>query len=206
MVEMMIVTVVFVILMGTFAVVSVTSHDTFQESSSSSAVDQSLRQALIRVSSELRVIAGSRMNPDPADQFGVAQIDFRQAVGIAGGKIQWGENTRLGFEYAPGEVDDGVDNDGNGLVDDGVIVLTRDLGGPNQQRAVLCTGVREGVLGDPVNGLDDNANGVTDEGGFNLQRVGDAMIIRLSIEGPGLDGATIQRTGQTSVRLRNFRS
>jgi prepilin-type N-terminal cleavage/methylation domain-containing protein len=205
-VEMAIVTVVFATLMGAFALVSVTSHNTYRESSHSAALDQRLRQTLDKLSAEMRVVAGSLMTPDPQTAFGTSQIDFRQALGIANGNVTWGALTRLGFEYAPGELDDGLDNDGNGIVDDGLIVLTRGLGGGAAQRIVLCRGVRETVPGEPVNGLDDNGNGVTDEGGFNLQRVGDLMFIRISIEGPGLDGTTIVRTGQTSVRLRNIKA
>jgi prepilin-type N-terminal cleavage/methylation domain-containing protein len=204
-IELAIVTLVFAVLMGAFALVSVTSHKTYRESSRAAVLDQRLRRALDSISSELRVVAGSLMAPDPQNALGTDRIDFRQALGIVNGKVTWGPQSRIAFEFAPGEINDGVDNDGNGMVDDGWVVLTRDVGGA-AQRFVLCRGVREAVPGEPINGLDDNGNGVTDEGGFNLQRVGDVMIIRLSIEGPGLDGATFVRTGQTSIRLRNIKA
>lgn len=203
-IEVMIVAIVFAGIIGTFAMVSVTSHSSYEAASRGAAVDQQLRSALARVAAELRGLSGSMLNPDPQNPLGTNQVDFREATGVVGGNVQWGTLTRIGFEYAPGEADDGLDNDGNGIVDDGLLVLTRDVGGANQQRIVLCRGVREGRPDDPVNGADDNGNGVRDEGGFNLQRVGDVMIVRLSIEGPGLNGATIVRTGQTSVRLRNI--
>jgi hypothetical protein len=56
----------------------------------------------------------------------------------------------------------------------------------------------------PLNGLDDNGNGVEDERGFNVHRVGDVLTLRLWIEMPESGGKTSVRQNQATVRLRNF--
>jgi hypothetical protein len=67
---------------------------------------------------------------------------------------------------------------------------------------VLCHGVRELLEGEVADGDDDNGNGVSDEAGFNVHRVGDVLFVRLSVE-ESLENGTIVRTLETSVRLRN---
>jgi hypothetical protein len=139
--------------------------------------------------------------PNPTSAFGTSNLQFRKAIGFTGTGPQWGQPLSLAFEYAPEELDDGLDNDGNGLVDDGVLVLTRDVGG-NEQRLVLCSGVRELLEGEEANGADDNGNGVINEAGFNVRRVDDVLHVRLSLE-EVLENNTIVRTLETAVRLRN---
>ena len=89
----------------------------------------------------------------------------------------------------------------NGLVDDGLLVLTRDVGG-NDQRIVLCRGVREYFEGEVGDGDDDNGNGLTDERGFHIQRVDGVLFVRLSLEESVPTGSVV-RTLETAVRLRN---
>ncbi|HEX6884235.1 MAG TPA: prepilin-type N-terminal cleavage/methylation domain-containing protein [Planctomycetota bacterium] len=127
-------------------------------------------------------------NPGPGD-------------GVAGLQPLWGLRNSLSLEMEPGESDDGVDEDGDGLIDEGQVVLTLDLLG-TPRRVVLCTGVRELGEGEAANGLDDNGNGIVDEGGFNVLRTGDVLQLRLTLV-DGIEGETAVRTLETSVRLRN---
>jgi hypothetical protein len=159
------------------------------------------RRALDRAVFELMSTGGSTLIPDPTTDFGTSALQFRQAIGVNGTAPLWSTDRSLVFEYAEGEADDGVDNDGNGLVDDGVLVFTRDVGGTNT-RVILCRGVRELLEGEDANGDDDNGNGVTDEAGFNVHREGDVLYVRLSLEEP-VETGTVIRTLETGVRLRN---
>jgi hypothetical protein len=109
----------------------------------------------------------------------------------------------IGFEYEPGEVDDGVDNDGDGLVDEGQVVLTRNAGSANATRAVLVKNVAELLQGEDLNGADDNGNGMEDEAGFCLQRDGEVVHIRLTLESVDDTGNVLRRTTETSIRMRN---
>ncbi len=160
-----------------------------------------VRRALDRAAFELLSAGAGELLPNPTGDFGTDTLQFRKPVGLTGTTPDWGPTMRLAFEYATGEIDDDLDNDGNGLVDDGVLVFTRDVGG-NQQRVVLCRNVAELLEGELANGADDNGNGVRDEAGFNVHRVGDVLFVRLSVQEP-METGTIVRTLETSVRLRN---
>jgi Tfp pilus assembly protein PilW len=175
----------------------------FRATQGTSDVETRARRALDRVVAELLSTGGGELLPNPTDVFGTSSLQFRKAIGFTGAAPQWGPLLSLAFEYAPEELDDGLDNDGNGLVDDGQLVLTRDVGG-NEQRLVLCSGVSELLEGEQANGADDNGNGVTDEAGFNVRRVGDVLYVRLSAE-EVLENNTVVRTLETAVRLRNDR-
>ena len=52
-------------------------------------------------------------------------------------------------------------------------------------------------------GLDDNANGLKDEKGLSFDLDGDSVIIRLTIEKPGVDGTSIVKEHQARVTCRN---
>ena len=190
----------------------------FRAAQDSTDVETRVRRALDRVVFELLSASRTQFDPVYADlgnDFGTHQLQFAKpqswplpALNFAVdedepeyGQPLYGPPSSIGFEYATGELNDDIDNDGNGLVDDGVLVLTRDVGGADQ-RTILCRGVREMLEGETANGADDNGNGVTDERGFNVHRVDDALFVRLSMEEPGENG-TIVRTLETCVRLRN---
>jgi hypothetical protein len=173
----------------------------FRATQDTSDAETRVRRALDRVVFELLSAGSSELVPNPTGDFGTADLQYRKPVGIIGTEPDWGPTHALTFVFAPGEGNDDVDNDGNGLVDDGLLVLTRDVGG-NEHRVVLCRGVRELLAGEVADGDDDNGNGVRDEAGFNVHRVGDVLFVRLSVEEP-VETGTIVRTLETSVRLRN---
>jgi hypothetical protein len=202
-IEVAIAALIFVMMMSMLGVVSVTSQSAYSSATVTSKLDGQGRRALTRVADELTTIAGSLMNPNPTGNGGTDQIEFQQAIGVVNGVVTWGPLTRIGFEYEIGEVDDGQDNDGDGLVDEGVLAFTRDVGGPNEKRVVICRDVREMGVGETLNGVDDNGNGVVDEGGFNIQRVGDVMVLRLWLETALGHDETMARDHVATVRLRN---
>jgi prepilin-type N-terminal cleavage/methylation domain-containing protein len=180
----------------------------FRATQGQSDVEVRARRALDRVVLELMSTGGSTLlatplsdSGAPESDFGAFDFQFRQAIGVNGTAPLWGPTVSLAHEYAPEEADDGVDNDGNGLIDDGVLALTRDVGG-TPHRVILCRGVRELLDGESADGDDDNGNGVIDEGGFNVHRVGDVLFVRLSLEEP-VEGGTLVRTLETALRLRN---
>lgn len=180
----------------------------FRNSQGKTDLEARLRRTLDRVAFELMSSGASTLMASPASgsgepdsDFGAFDFQFCQAIGVNGTAPQWGPTLSLARQYAPGELDDGLDNDGNGLVDDGVLVLTRDVGG-DEHRVVLCSGVRELLEGEVADGDDDNGNGVTDEAGFNVHRRGEVLFVRLTLE-ESLESGTLIRTLETAVRLRN---
>jgi len=96
-----------------------------------------------------------------------------------------------------------LDNNGNGLVDEGRLVLRRNPGAASEQVTVLLTGVAEFLEGEiGGNLIDDNGNGLVDEPGFCLV-VGGQITAHLTLLRPGPDGRVLARTMETSVAPRN---
>ena len=156
-----------------------------------------------RLAVELSIAGRDTLAPDPAAPVGADSINYLQATGMNGYVVVWRELRRLSFEYEIGELDDGLDNNGNGLVDEGCVVLTEDVGGPNERRHVLTHWVSEYLEGEQGNGLDDNANGLSDEHGFVVERVGETLILRLTLQRPDAGPRLLTRTVRTSTRMRN---
>ncbi len=165
--------------------------------------EMKVRRAMQRVVDELSSTGPSVIYPNPVGDFGGSVLNYRRVADFDGTNTVWGEPCRLEFEYEVGEVDDGIDNNGDGLIDEGVLVYTRGVGQPDEKRIVLCHGVRELLEGETKNGLDDNGNGLIDEAGFCLQRSGQELIVRLTVEGVDADGLRFERTASTSTRMRN---
>jgi hypothetical protein len=194
----------FILLSGSAVLAARGGYGAFRETSRNNDIESRVRRAIDRVAQELLSAAESQLVPDPTGQFGTSDLAFAQVIGFdpAADEALLGPALRLAWELAPGEIDDGVDNDGDGVADQGLLVLVRGDGGANERRVVLCHGVRELLEGESADGEDDNANGVVDEAGFNVHRIGDLLYLRLSLEEPA-EPEPIVRTLETSVRLRN---
>lgn len=110
-------------------------------------------------------------------------------------------------ELAPLEIRNGIDDNGNGLIDEGVLVRISDLGTANEQRMILARGVADLLQGEIANGADDNGNGLDDEGGlaFTVQTgsAKNSITIRLTLQAVGPAGEVLERTATTTVVLRN---
>ncbi len=180
------------------------SQEAYRDTQQRSSMEARLRRGLERARRELVDTGETVLVPDPSGDLGTGNLAFRRPLGLDDDEIEWGPAQRLCFQYEPGEADDGADNDGDGLVDEGELVLVRDEGEPGEQRVVLCKSVRERLEGELANLADDNGNGVQDEGGFNVHRVGDVLFLRLTVEEAHPVSGSIQRTLTTAVRLRNL--
>ncbi len=204
MAELLIAVTLTTLLATSVGVAAAEGYEAYRSARRSSGVETKVRRALdqavrVLLSSGLDVLAPQNID----DPFGTANLVFQQATGVAGVDITWGDPMRLAFEYETGEIDNGADDNGNGLIDEGVLVFVRDDGGAGETRTVLCHDVREYLEGETDNNADDNGNGVVDENGFNIHRTGDVLTLRLSIEEPSDPTGFIVRTLTTSIRLRN---
>jgi hypothetical protein len=166
-------------------------------------VEDELRRAIHRIATEMLGLERDLLDPNPDGDFGTDTLVFQTIIGVGGGVPIPGPRTRLAFEYAEGELDDGLDNNDDGSVDEGLVTLTRSVGLPDEKRTVLVRGVREFLQGEIGDGDDDNGNGVIDERGFNVHRSGDTLRVRLTLEEVDRQGQPITRTIETSVHLRN---
>jgi prepilin-type N-terminal cleavage/methylation domain-containing protein len=162
------------------------------------------RHALDRVAEELTGVGKSLIFPDPNTNFGASAMTFQRATGVSNlGVVQWSNPSRLELLLDPHELDNGVDDDSDGLVDEHQLAFTRDVGTAGARTVVLCTGIPELVDGETVNTIDDDGNGVADEAGFNVRRVGDLLTVRICVTSP-FSGDQIASTRlETSIVLHN---
>ena len=166
-------------------------------------VEVKARRVLDRVATEFAAAEAATLTPMPIAPLGSNSVDFRSVVGWQAGATAWGNTKRIQFRYDPGEVDDGLDNDGDGLVDEGQLVLIRDLGLADEMTVVLASNVREFLEGEIPNGQDDNGNGLIDEGGVSFDINEQTLMIRLTLEKIDADQNLLTRTVATGIRLRN---
>lgn len=169
-----------------------------------STTEASARRALDRAISELSCVIGSQLVPDPTGAFGTDSIVFRSPASTSDtGVVTPTSATRLAAVLAAGEADNQVDDDGDGLVDERDLVLTRNVGLANERSVTLCSGVARWLDGETANAADDNGNGLVDESGFNVQRTGDLLSVRLTVQKAAEGGARLVTTISSATVLRN---
>jgi hypothetical protein len=161
------------------------------------------RRALDRVVEELAMAGRQSLDPDPEPPNWSDNLEFQCATGVAGALPLWGALTGVLWEREPAELDDGQDNDGDGLVDEGRVVLVRNVGAANERRVVLCNGVAEFAEGETAAVGDENGNGLDDERGFSLQRDGELLTVFLTLQEQVESGQVLTTSVRTALRLRN---
>lgn len=176
----------------------------FDEGSAEHALSQSTHRCLERVSQALEFAtqasftAGNVANPSLGDD----HVTFQVPVDFADGGVTW-TTVQLTTEIEPGELKDGADNDGDGLIDELRVVKIQNVGAPDEIRTVLATGVPELFPGESANNLDDNGNQLIDEAGLSFLAQGDVLTIRLACQRRDDAGRLLTKTAETAVRLRN---
>jgi type II secretory pathway pseudopilin PulG len=203
-VEMVISFVIMAMLLGSIGLATLSGKDTYQQGEKVATLEARARRALSRIASELTGAQRTTLNPQPNAPLGGSNVRYRTCLGYSGGAAQWGPYSRLMLRQDPRDPDNGLDDDGDGLIDEGEVVLVRDDGGPNQQTLVLVRGVSEYLEGETANGVDDNANGLRDERGFSLVIDGDGTLtIRLTLLALDPKNQLLTRTFETEVHMRN---
>jgi hypothetical protein len=142
--------------------------------------------------------------PDPTGALGCEDIVFQRSTGVDGtGAIVWSTRTRLTLVLDDGEVSDGTDNNHDGVVDERKLTVTHDYGTGSARTVTVVHHVAALFPGETANGHDDNGNGIVDEKGFNVQRVGNLLNVRLAIQARGPDGVWVTWPETAALRLRN---
>lgn len=196
--EMSIAMVVMAVVFLTLGLTSQKATDAIEEKTRAEEVTGRLHRSLDRI---IDPLAELERNDLPPLEAGTSEFQYHLPTGYEAG-IQWDVDQELALEYDPAELADGIDNDGDGLIDECQIVRTRDPGGANELRVVICKDVAEYLEGEIPNGFDDNGNDLDDERGFVVDVQGDVLTIRLTIERRTEQGL-VQRTATSSVRIRN---
>jgi prepilin-type N-terminal cleavage/methylation domain-containing protein len=130
-------------------------------------------------------------------------VEYERVVAYEGGLVDT-EVERIYLERSPVDPNDGIDNDGNGVIDDGRVVLIRAPGTPEELRSIVCDRVPES-LGGEVDGnlLDDNGNGLVDEQGLALDFVDGGVRVRLTVVERDRARRSVERTAERMVWFRN---
>ena len=189
--------------LGSFALVGNSSRRAYGTEVTGSELEAQASRTVERIAQEFILSSPGTLVPDPAQGVGADNVTYLKAVGAPGGVVAWSNTFRLRFEYETGEVDDGVDNNGNGAIDEGRVVWTANVGTPQERSVTWCHWVREYLEGEVFDLADNNGNDLDDESGLTFERVGDYLAIRLTLERPDPEGRLLRSTVETSVKMRN---
>lgn len=171
-----------------------------QATSTLARLDGDSSRAIQHIVQELWRASGNTLAPTGVPHS--SSLSYQSAVGWDGSSLIFGPPTIVEWQSSAGDPNDGVDNDGNGLVDDGTVVLRINPNALNEQRQVLATGVPELLEGELANLQDDNGNGLIDECGltFDFTR---GLTLRLTLQRRDSGGRMFTRTLETAVAPRN---
>ena len=201
--EMLMVATLFAVSVGSVGMLLSSGNRAYQTSTLESSLVQQGRRALDRIAAtvtrastpSVEVLATGAIWYDAVD------LDCLEDVAADGTKT-W-RPTAIRWTMEPDELDDGLDNNGNGLVDEGVVELVQDEGTAQELRVVLARWVSELGSGEEANGLDDDGDGLIDEGGLCVTRDGDRLSLQIHLERRDKLGTLVSKALSTSVRTRN---
>jgi len=196
------------IILGTIGRAALSGQTTTTQNMVATELETQARAVVDRIAEELVSARTTGLNPSPTGSFGSSTVTYQRCTGYSGGVAVFGANQRIRWVIEPTETDNGADDDGDGLIDEGMVEFTRDLGAGTERVVRWARGVREYLAGENPNVADDNANGLTDERGLSFSLTGRILTIRLTVQGigpkgDGASGRVLSRTVETSVRLRN---
>ena len=202
-IELVLAGVILAVALGSLTLFMRNTATALNSGASQTELDAELRRTLRRIVEELQPSGLSVITPQPFAPEGGREIVYRRSEGQVNGRIRWGAPRRLAFALDTGELDDGLDNNGNGLVDEGTVLWTIDLDTPAEQSVVLSHGVRELGRLEEANGLDDDEDGRVDEPGLAFRLEGNGLRISLTFERLSPEGHPVSQTLETVVQPRN---
>ena len=122
-------------------------------------------------------------------------------AGWNAGAVVYGDVTTIQWEPDTRDAQNGIDDDKDGLVDEGRVTW-RSGTGPSSKSAVLVNNVAnrlEGEIGG--NNLDDNGNGLVDERGLSFVLEGGRLTVRVTVEKKERDGSVRKETTTSQLRI-----
>lgn len=195
---------VMVMIMGAVGMFQLRAQKAARAIQTISDVERRADRTMLAVTHELSGLGVHTLVPDPLTNLGSDTLTFQTPLSVsAAGVVTWKEPTRIELDMDDGELDNGLDDDGDGLIDERRLVVTHDVGGPGEKSVVICHGVAKWLEGESGNNLDDNGNGVIDEHGFNVQRVGDLLQVRLTVQGVGEAHTVVVWTATSAMVVHN---
>lgn len=155
-----------------------------------------------RIADELSMADDASLTPAAAP-LGASLLDFRVPQSVAAVGVTWQNATRVEWQVDPNDPADGVDNDDDGVIDEGIVMLRRNVGLAGEQATILATNVLPLLEDETVNNLDDNGNGLVDETGLSFAIDANGMVtIRVTLFSQSANGLLL-RTAEAAVSPRN---
>jgi prepilin-type N-terminal cleavage/methylation domain-containing protein len=201
-VESMIAVALLGILFLAVAQTSSRASDAFDEGSAEHALSTATHRCAERIARAIEFSNASIFAGLPAGTLAFDSVEFMTPASFEGGAVLW-EPREITTELEGEELDDGLDNDGDGLVDERRVVLLEAAGTPEERRVVLASGVSELFEGELANNADDNGNGLNDEPGLAFSADGDVVFVRLCCQRRDEGGRLLTKTAVTAVRPYN---
>lgn len=202
-IEISITTLVFGIIMFATVQATLAARSGSEAAMSRSHLDLRTQRALDLVIDEFSTAGASALAPSSTPPLGSDTLTYRRPAGIAAGAVVWDSPSSVAFEYGPEDSNNGVDDDGDGIVDEGRVVLVRRAGLPGETRTILANDVPDLMPGETPNGLDDNGNGLADEKGLSFSLSGRTLVVRLAVAGVDTHGRALISAQSLSLQLRN---
>lgn len=187
---------------GVFVLTTETTSSAVRTGVAVADLDSRALRVVDRVCEILKTSSAGLATPQAAAPFSGDSLDFQRGLGTdADGNALWGPLERFVNEAA--EADDGMDNDGDGLIDECTLAWIEDAGGAGERRVVLCNNVREYLEGESFDGVDENGNGLIDERGFALAFEEGCVRVHLTLEARDTKGLAILSTVERTIAFRN---
>lgn len=201
--EMMIALSVMSAMLGIGIVATQSTQSLMDQSVATGILEAKASRAINRIAREVGGASASTLFPARSAPESSEWLRVQRVDGWSGNDPQWSNDFEIRLVYEPTEVDNGVDDDGDGLIDECRILLVTDVGLATERSITIATQVAEYLEREIPDVDDDNGNGLEDERGLCFAVDGSVVEIRLTMVGLGSDGNTIWRTLETSVGLRN---
>ncbi|MEM8710826.1 MAG: hypothetical protein AAGG01_07735 [Planctomycetota bacterium] len=166
-------------------------------------MDRKLRHLGQQIRSRLQNARGTTITPaiplagGPGNTPFESSLTFQSVEGWDAGMIVLGPEQQLFVRTERSEVDNGVDDDGDGLIDELQLVHVPDVA--SGVEIVLSSGIVEFLGGETEDGTDENGNGLIDEPGFSVSNENGRLVVRFAIAGQAQDGTVVLRASEIGV-------
>jgi hypothetical protein len=185
-VEAVFVVLILAVVFGALTAFVRTGGATYRAGSRAMRLEERGSRTLHRIVDALRTADSLSVSAVPAPPFSTDRIVFQRNLGYGAHETSWSAPLSLELDAGRGRV------------------LRRESPGlPGEQTTVWCLDVPALLEGETPNGLDDNGNGLIDEGGLCFSREGDLLSIRLTVRDATDPRDVRTRTWTTSLLIRN---
>ena len=116
-IESMIVLLLVAAIAGGVATTMRRSLDSFEQGASRGDLNARSARVMARITQELIGARTSNMTPFPVPPAGSDNLEFERLVDSVGDALVWGPRRQIRLQLGSGELDNGLDDNGNGAVD-----------------------------------------------------------------------------------------